>query len=69
MELGITLTLFVLTTLQIGLRLHTRIFLSRAVGWDDWFAVASMVWIYPQSLKMCDVSDSRSRCSQLGKLA
>ena len=43
MELAIDLTLLVLTLLQIALRLHTRIYVSRAVGWDDWFAVASVV--------------------------
>jgi len=43
MEVGIDLTLLILTLLQIGLRLHTRIYVSRAVGWDDWFAVASVV--------------------------
>lgn len=51
LELGITIALFALAALQIGLRLQTRIFLSRAVGWDDWFALASIVWIYPQILE------------------
>jgi len=44
MELGIAITLTVLALIQVGLRLHTRIFVSRAMGWDDWLAAASMVW-------------------------
>ena len=41
--LGVVLALLVLTLLHVGLRLQTRIFLSRAIGWDDYFALAAMV--------------------------
>jgi len=43
LELGFTITLLSLALLFIAFRLHARIFLSKAVGWDDYFAVASVV--------------------------
>ena len=43
LELGVTTTLLSLALLFIAIRLHTRVFISKAVGWDDYFAIASVV--------------------------
>jgi len=43
LALGILISLVSIAFIHILVRLQTRIFLSKAVGWDDFFAAASMV--------------------------
>ena len=48
LALGILISLVSLAFIHILVRLQTRIFLSKAVGWDDFFAAASMVSFEPK---------------------
>ena len=41
--LGMTIGSLVLSCIFVGLRMYTRTFLAKSVGWDDWTMVAALV--------------------------
>ncbi|KAF4780741.1 hypothetical protein HER10_EVM0001734 [Colletotrichum scovillei] len=55
--LGIVISFLILALLCAGMRLWTRIFIVRAVGWDDFFLVLVMISISVGSIGTCICMD------------
>lgn len=66
---GVVLAFFSASTITILLRMYSRSFIVKCLGWDDWCMLAILVWSSGQLIEIQCRLANRSKFFNCGQLA